>query len=33
MNRNYPMGQLVVLSLRHLLHSGSTFNINYQHIM
>ena len=33
MNRNNPMGQLVVLSLRHLLHSGSAFDINYQHIM
>ena len=33
MNRIYPMGQLDALSLRHLLHSGSAFNINYQHIM
>lgn len=33
MNRNYPMGQLDALSLRYLLHSGSTFYINYQHIM
>jgi len=27
------MGQLVVLSLRYLLHSGSTFDINYQYVV
>jgi len=26
MNRSIPMGQLVALSLRYLMHSGSTFN-------